>query len=94
LHSNIGWGIYHEDINTLNGVVCNGGGSAAAQAARRAGTAGCNLNKEFANPTTNLFWSPVPFVDVAIEYMYAKRRTVGNQTGEQHTVESLFRVRF
>jgi hypothetical protein len=94
LHSNIGWGIYHEDINTLNGVVCNGGGSAAAQAARRAGTAGCNLNKEFANPTANLFWSPVAFVDVAIEYMYVKRQTVGNQTGEQHTVEGLFRVRF
>jgi len=94
LHSNIGFGIYHEDINMLNGAVCNGGGSAAARTARTAGTAGCNLNKEFFNPTANLFWNPVPFVDVAVEYMYAKRQTVGNQTGQEHVVEGLFRVKF
>ena len=66
LRSNIGFGIYHEDINTLRGTVCNGGGSAAARTARQAGTAGCNLNKEFINPTVNLFWNPVPFVTFAL----------------------------
>jgi hypothetical protein len=36
----------------------------------------------------------VPFVDVGIEYIYAKRQTVGNQTGEEHFVDALFRVKF
>ena len=49
MRSNIGFGIYHEDINTMRGAVCPGGSSAAAVAARNAGTAGCNLNKEFFN---------------------------------------------
>jgi hypothetical protein len=94
LRSNIGFGIYHEDINTLRGTVCPGGTSAAAVLARQTGAAGCNLNKEFFNPTVNVFWNPVPFVTFAIEYMYAQRTTVGNARGQENTVEGLFQVRF
>jgi hypothetical protein len=94
LRSNIGFGIYHEDINTLNGTVCPGGSSAAARLARTAGTAGCNLNKEFINPTVNLFWNPVSFVTFAVEYMYAQRTTVGNQRGQENVLEGMFMVKF
>jgi hypothetical protein len=94
LRSNIGFGIYHEDINTLNGTVCSGGSSAAARTARQTGAAGCNLNKEFINPTVNLFWNPVPFVTFAVEYMYAQRTTVGNQRGQENVLEGMFLVKF
>ena len=94
LRSNIGVGIYHEDINGLNGAVCTGGSSAAATAARAAGTAGCNLNKELVNPTVNVIWSPVAFVDVGLEYMWSQRLTVGNQRVTQQILEALFKVKF
>ncbi len=92
--SNIGVGIYHEDINLLRGAVCTQSQSAAAKATRNAGTAGCSLNKELINPTVNVFWNPVPFVDVALEYMYGHRMTVGNARGDEHVLEGLFRVKF
>ena len=92
--SNIGVGIYHEDINTLRGVVCSGSNSAAARTARNTGAAGCGLNKELLNPTVNVFWSPLAFVDIGLEYMYGHRLTVGNQRGDQNVLLSRFRVRF
>lgn len=65
LYSNFGVGIFHQDLNTLRGVVCSGASTPAARSARSAGTAGCGLNRELTNAVANLFWFPVPFVDVA-----------------------------
>jgi hypothetical protein len=94
LRSNIGFGIYHEDINMLNGVVCSGSSSAAAAAARATGAGGCGLNKELINPTVNLIWAPVPFADIGVEYTWGHRLTVGNARGDQNVLLSRFRVRF
>jgi hypothetical protein len=90
LRSNVGLGVYQEDINSLNGAVC----SVNATAARAAGTAGCGLNKRLVNAIGNLFYNPLPFVDIGLEYMYGHRITVANQKGDENVVESRFRVRF
>jgi hypothetical protein len=94
LRSNIGIGIYHEDINTLRGAVCSGGNSTAQVTARQAGTAGCGLNKEMVTAAANLIWNLVPFVDVGVEYFWAHRLTVGNQRGDENVLLSRFRVQF
>ncbi len=96
IRSNIGIGIYHEDINGLNGVVCNGQcrNSRGGKCCKAAGTAGCGLNKELVNAAVNVFWSPVGFVDVGLEYMWGHRMTVGNQRGDENVIESLFKVKF
>jgi hypothetical protein len=94
VRSNIGAGVYHEDINGLNGAVCNGGSSAAAKAARAAGAAGCGLNKEVVTAAANIFWNPVPFADIGLEYFWGHRLTVGNQRGDENVLLSRFRVQF
>ena len=78
----------------LNGVVCSGANTAAAKAARATGAGGCNLNKELLNVAANVFWSPVPFVDVGFEYMWGHRMTVGNARGDENVVENLFKIKF
>jgi hypothetical protein len=94
LRSNLGVGIYHEDINTLRGVVCSGASSAAAIAARNTGAGGCGLNKEVMTAVANLIWAPVAFVDVGVEYFWGHRLTTGNQRGDENVLLSRFRVRF
>jgi hypothetical protein len=94
LRSNIGFGIYHEDINTMRGAVCSGANTAAAIAARNAGTAGCGLNKEIVTGAANLIWNPVAFVDIGLEYFWGHRLTVGNQRGDENVLLSRFRVQF
>jgi len=94
LRSNFGFGIYHEDINTLNGVVCAGGASAAQTTARNTGAAGCGLNKELVSAAANIFYAPVSFVDIGFEYFWGHRLTVGNAKGDENVLESRFRVRF
>jgi hypothetical protein len=95
LHSNIGMGIYHEDINGLSGAVCPVGPSGSAAAtARVTGAAGCGLNKTLVNALGNVFYSPLAFVDIGLEYMYGHRITVTNQKGDENILESRFRVRF
>jgi hypothetical protein len=94
LRSNIGVGVNHEDINTMRGVVCSGGTTAAQRTARRVGTAGCGLNEEIMTAAVNLIWSPVPFVDVAAEYFWGHRFTIGGQRGDENVLLSRFRVRF
>jgi len=39
-------------------------------------------------------WSPVAFADVALEYFYGHRLTVGNGKGDENVLLSRFRVRF
>jgi hypothetical protein len=94
VRSNFGIGVYHEDINGMNGAVCSGSSSAAAKAARAAGTAGCGLNKEVVTAAANIFWNPVPFADVGLEYFWGHRLTVGNQRGDENVLLSRFRVQF
>jgi len=99
LRSNVGFGIYHEDINGMRGVVCPfiAGTSAAAitaRTARQAGTAGCGLNKELAMAVANLIWEPVPFVDFGVEYLWGHRLTTGNQRGDENVINSRMRIRF
>jgi len=89
LRSNAGVGIYQEDINNLNGVVCR-----INTAAARAGAQGCDVNKRIVTALANVIWSPVAFADFALEYFWAKRTTTGDQAGTENVLISRFRVRF
>jgi Porin subfamily len=95
VHSNIGWGVAHQDIDGLNGVVC-----ALSNPNRRTGAtapaaaSGCNLNEETSDAVVNVIWSPVPFVDVGLEYLWGHRFTTGGQRGDEHVIGSKFVVKF
>ena len=89
LRSNAGVGIYQEDINELNGVVCR-----ANTVAAQTGAGGCNLNKQVVTALANVIWSPVAFADFALEYFWAKRSTTGNESGVENVLISRFRIRF
>jgi outer membrane DcaP-like protein len=95
LRSNIGGGIRQEDIPGLNGAVCPVGPTGSTAAFNRnAGVGGCGLNQRLINAVANLIYSPLPFVDFGVEYMYGHRITVANQKGDENVIESRFRVRF
>jgi hypothetical protein len=89
IRSNIGFGLSHQDVNGLNGVVCPFG-----SAGRLTGAGGCNLNEEVDSAVVNVVWSPVPFVDVGLEYYFGHRFTTGGQRGEEHVIGSKFVVKF
>ena len=93
LRSNIGIGLIHYDINTLSGAV-GGGVCPFKSAGVNTGAAGCGLNKEMLSGIANVIWSPVPFVDIGLEYLYGHRMTIANQRGDENVLESRFRVRF
>jgi hypothetical protein len=78
LRSNISFAWTHQDVN-----------SALIQAA---GTAA--INRELAIAHVNLFWTPVAFVDLAIEGGWGQRRTISGLRGNMYTTEGLLRVRF
>jgi hypothetical protein len=42
----------------------------------------------------NLFWSPVAFVDFALEYGWGHRVTTQNFKGDAYEIEGTMRVRF
>ena len=78
LRSNISIGWTHQDVNTL--VI---------------GAAGAGMiNKELTIAHVNLFWTPVSFVDLAIEGGWGHRITVNNLKGDAWTTEGMLRVRF
>jgi hypothetical protein len=57
--------------------------------------AGCtSCNKQLNTAHVNLFWSPVAFVDLALEYGYGHRVTTGNFKGDAYEIEGTMRVRF
>jgi hypothetical protein len=85
--SNIGAGIWHLDTPGLNGAVCP-----AASAPTASG--GCNLNRTIVMGQANLIWAPVAFVDIGVEYTYARRTVISRQSGDMNTVTSRFRLRF
>jgi hypothetical protein len=51
-------------------------------------------NKQLAELSANLFWSPVAFIDFGGEYWYGHRVTTTNFKGDAHFLEALMRVRF
>ena len=87
LRSNAGVGYWRLDVPGLNGVVC-------PAASRGAATGGCNQNEELAMGVANLIWSPVSFVDIGLEYLYGRRETTSGAHGDEHVIESRFRIRF
>ena len=91
IRSNIGAGYYREDVNNVNNVICPGVGT---QAAKTSTGNGCNFNKEVVTAVANVFWSPVAFADIGVEYFYAHRKTIGNGDGTENVLLSRFRVRF
>ena len=52
------------------------------------------LNKALAMAHANVFWSPVAFVDIGVEYAYGHRTTIANFKGDSNTLLGEFRVRF
>jgi hypothetical protein len=90
LRSNINAGISHHDISNLGGPA----GFVCAGAARTTGAGGCGLNKEIVTSHLNLIWSPVPFVDVGVEYMYGHRLVLANLKGDENVLISKFAVKF
>jgi hypothetical protein len=56
--------------------------------------AGTGGNKELVISHINLFWTPVNFVDLAIEGGYGRRQTTANLKGDMWTTEGMLRVRF
>ncbi len=51
-------------------------------------------NKLLSITHANLFWSPVAFVDLALEYSWGHRVTVANFKGDAYAINGLMRVRF
>jgi hypothetical protein len=95
LRSNISAGINHHDIPTFakSGTpLC--AFSLAVGSASQVGGGDCGLNKELVSAHLNLIWNPVPFVDVAIEYVYGHRLVVSNLKGDQNVLIGKFGVRF
>jgi hypothetical protein len=58
-----------------------------------AGEAG-TFNKELVTAHVNLFWNPVPFATVGVEYMWGHRMVVNNLKGDENVLESKFAVAF
>lgn len=52
------------------------------------------INKELVIAHANLIWSPVPFADVGIEYLFGHRQVVANLRGDMNAILTRFRVRF
>jgi hypothetical protein len=76
--STLSFGFYHFDVPTQ--IV------GAAEA--------INLNKEMETAHLNLFWRPVSFVDIGVEYMFGRAVTPANRIGKEHVILSAFRFRF
>lgn len=79
LRSTISGGILHEDIPT------NLIGLSAAT---------FNFNKEGLTAHANLIWSPVPFINTGIEYVYGHRVTTFNAKGDENILDVSFQVKF
>jgi len=57
-------------------------------------TSSSSATKQQWNTFVNLIWNPVPFITTGIEYMYGKRVTVGNGTGQEQVINAKWRVAF
>ena len=57
-------------------------------------TSSSSATKQQWNTFVNLIWNPVPFITTGIQYMYGKRVTVGNGTGQEQAITAKWRVAF
>jgi hypothetical protein len=81
LRSTAEFGVVHQDVPTgLVGTLATGGNT--------------NINKELVNVHLNLIWSPVPFIDTGIEYLWGHRLTLFKQKGDVNVLELATRVKF
>jgi hypothetical protein len=88
LRSTWEFGVTHEDVPTsLIGSVASTGGPAATGGAAA-------INKEIVDIHANLLWSPVPFIDTGVEYVWTHRQTIYNLKGDQNIVTAMFKVKF
>jgi hypothetical protein len=53
-----------------------------------------NPNKMILTADVNLIWSPVPFVNTGLEYIWGQRTNLYNQKGDQQVVQYSFILRF
>ena len=79
LRSTLSGGVLHEDIPT------NLIGLSAST---------FNFNKEGVTAHANLIWSPVPFINTGIEYVYGHRVTTFNAKGDENILDLAFQVKF
>jgi Porin subfamily len=100
LRSTASFGIYHMDTpNNLRTILPTGftsGVSALCPASIAATATGgnCATNKEVITTHINLIWSPVPFVDVGVEYVWAHRVVLSNLKGDENALIGKFGVKF
>ena len=78
MRSNISFAWTHQDVNSA---LIGAGGPAT-------------INRELAIAHINLFWTPVSFVDLAIEGGWGERKTLNGLKGTMYTTEGMLRVRF
>ncbi len=91
LRSTIDFGVTHQDVATA----LVGGLAAATAAGGSTGGAGVSgINKELVDVHLNLIWSPVPFINTGIEYLYGHRQTIFNQKGDENILEYAFITKF
>jgi hypothetical protein len=51
-------------------------------------------NKQLVVAHANVMWSPLPFTDFGVEYIYGQRRVVANLRGNLQGILTRFRMRF
>jgi hypothetical protein len=93
--TNVNWSMTHEDVNTflIGGQNCIlTGGSNANNNCGAGGLA--SGNKELMIAHANLYWSPVTWVDLGIEYVWGYRVTVGNLKGDENGINARMKVKF
>jgi len=88
IRSTIEYGITAEQVPTnIIGNQASNGGVAA--------TGGISaVNKAIIDAHLNLLWSPVPFIDTGVEYLWTQRQTVFNAKGDQNILMGMFKVKF
>ncbi|MGD9614828.1 MAG: DcaP family trimeric outer membrane transporter [Alphaproteobacteria bacterium] len=78
--SNIGVGHWHLDIpRPGSGLVAGNTGG---------------MNTDLTMGVANLIWAPTAFVDIGMEYVYGRRKTVNGANGDQHVIINRMRLRF
>jgi hypothetical protein len=90
LRSNFNGGIEAQNGMSIRLVNANGTTAGAASSGGQAAT----LNKELMNAHINLIWNPVSFVDIGLEYTWAQRTVLNNQTATLNALISKLAFRF
>jgi hypothetical protein len=96
--TNLNWSMVHQDVSSLlisgNNCITTGGVGPLA-AANNCGAGGsASGNKELMIGHANLYWSPVTWVDIGIEYAWGHRVTIGNLKGDENSINGRMKVKF